>query len=1035
MPTTGFRAFLAPRLTPLKEHLLARIGAEPLPPREMEWLFVQSLGMRHWLTLQIADRFGCAGSLHLPFPRDLMTNAARWVKERTDGSERFSREALLWRVEHRLRVLDLDDPTFAPLTTFLSKADARMRAGLASRIADRLDDYQLFRPDLLTAWDERRLATDSPHEGWQAALWRDLTIGEVAYPARIADRVLTRLREAPRGTFDIPTRLTVFGVSSLPERFIEFLQALGRHSDVTLYAAVLPQRTSHPLVRAWGAQGAAMQALLTTHGAVIEHLDPIAAPTIPLTATVQCHSTHGTLRELEVIRDHLLEAFANDPTLSPDQVLVLVPDVEAWGPAVETVFSTEEPGAPRIPVHIADRPVGSDPAAEAFRRLLALQSGRFTHTELFGILQHPMVRGAAGLEEEELERLARRTHAANVRWGFDASALAALGLPAEDMPSWREGLDRLLMGIITGTSDRPILEVLPKVGETAGEPEALGLLARWVERIATLMVEWDTPRSLTAWGTQLAETAEWFLGAPDRLARSARARLIAQLRRIATDRPAGIEDPTMPIEFGVIRDWLERQLADEDGTKHFLSGKVTVAARKPMRSIPFRVIAVAGLDDATFPRRDQPIAFDLIAHAPREGDRSLREDDRQLFLDLAMAAEDHLILTWSGREAATNAERARSVVVDELLDHLAAQGMPRPVIQHPLQPFSRRYFSATAEDHALFTYSSAMAQGASAPRTQAYALAAAPLDPALLVDGGEEIALRDLLDCWENPAAFFCTRTLRLTLPAWEAPATDLERFALSPMERGRLRSRMVRQILQGTYDPRRAVQRFLADGELPPGALGRATFARIEAEVEAVRARIAGVSWSSTSILIHGAGWHLRGTLDGLTETDRIIPRAGRFSARHRIRAWVEHVVLCAAAQAGQPVPRNTLLIGVTSEEDEDGEKLPAAVQGSCAEVADAMALLDRWVSLLREARRYPLPFFQHAGAAWLDSVKKGTSVDHLEAARRKFEPGFKTVGDLDDPYVALCFPEEDPLAVHREAFERLATTLAPTFDLPSVK
>ena len=97
MPTTGFRAFLAPRLTPLKEHLLARIAAEPLPPREMEWLFVQSLGMRHWLTLQIADRFGCAGSLHLPFPRDLMTNAARWVKERTDGSERFSREALLWR--------------------------------------------------------------------------------------------------------------------------------------------------------------------------------------------------------------------------------------------------------------------------------------------------------------------------------------------------------------------------------------------------------------------------------------------------------------------------------------------------------------------------------------------------------------------------------------------------------------------------------------------------------------------------------------------------------------------------------------------------------------------------------------------------------------------------------------------------------------------------------------------------------------------------------------------------------------------------
>ncbi|MEY4608543.1 MAG: hypothetical protein RL625_760 [Gemmatimonadota bacterium] len=1034
MPTTGFRAFLAPRLTPLKEHLLARIGVEPLPPREFEWLFVQSLGMRHWLTLQIADRFGCAGSLQLPFPRDLMTNAARWVRERTEGSERFSREALLWRVEHRLRSLDLDDPTFAPLQTFLAQADARMRAGLASRIADRLDDYQLFRPEILATWDRGQLATDSPHEGWQAALWRDLAIGEVPYPARIADRVLTRLREAPHGTFDIPSRLTVFGVSSLPERFIAFLQALGRHSDVTLYAAVLPEDTEHPLVRAWGAQGAAMQELLTKHGAVIEHLESITTPSLPLTATVQCHSTHGTLRELEVIRDQLLDAFANDPTLTPNQVLVLVPDVEAWGPAVETVFATDEPGAPRIPVHIADRPVGSDPAAEAFRQLLALESGRFTHTELFGILQHPMVRTAAGLEEEELERLARRTHAANVRWGFDASALASLGLPAEDMPSWREGLDRLLMGIVAGQSDRPILEVLPTIGETAGEPEALGRLTRWVERIAALMVTWKAPQSLSAWGTQLTETAAWYLGGIDRVSRSARARLIAQLRRIATDRPAGLEDPSMPIDFGVIREWLERQLADEDSTKHFLSGKVTVAARKPMRSIPFRVIAVAGLDDATFPRRDQPLAFDLIAQAPRLGDRSLREDDRQLFLDLAMAAEDTLILTWSGYEAATNAERARSVVVDELLDHLATQGAPHRVIQHPLQPFSPRYFSDRAEDRALFTYAGAMAEGASAPRAEAYALARTPIDPALLPDASEEITLRDLLECWENPAAFFCKRTLRLTLPAWEAPATDLERFALSPMERGRLRALMVRQILQSTYDPRRAVQRFLADGDLPPGALGRATFIGLEAEVEAVRARVAGLALTATSIFIQGTGWHLRGTLDGITETDRIIPRAGRFSARHRIRAWVEHVVMCAAAQVGHAVPRSTLLIGVESEEGDDGGKAPTAVQGTCAEVADPMALLDTWVSTLREAQRRPLPFFQNAGAAWLDSAKKGKPVDHLDVARKKFEPAFKTVGDLDDPYVALCFPEEDPLAVHHEAFERLARTLAPTLELPSV-
>ena len=1034
MPPTGFRAFLAPRLTPLKEHLLDRVAAEPLPPREFEWLFVQSLGMRHWLTLQIADRLGCAGSLQLPFPRDLMTNAARWVRERTEGSDRFSREALLWRVEHRLRTLDLDDPTFAPLRTYLSAADARMRAGLASRIADRLDDYQLFRPDLLAAWDDGTLQTDSPHEGWQAALWRALAIGDAPYPARIADRVLTTLRDSARGAFEIPPRLTVFGVSSLPERFIEFLQALGRHSDVTLYAALLPETTDHPLVRAWGTQGAAMQQLLANHGATITHLESVAAPSIPLTARVQCHSTHGALREIEVIRDQLLDAFATDPTLTPDQVLVLVPDVEAWGPTVEMVLSAEEPGAPKIPIHIADRPIGSNPAAEAFQQLLALEHGRFAHSELFGLLQHPMVRAAAGLEEEELERLARRTHAANVRWGYDASALAALGLPADDMPSWRQGLDRLLMGIIAGRSDRPVLSVLPAIGDTAGEPEAVGLLTRWVEGIASLVASWKTPRSLDAWGAHLAETAERYLAGVDAVSRSARARFVAQLRRLATDRPAQIEDPEMPIEFGVIREWLERQLADEDGTKQFLSGKVTVAARKPMRSIPFRVIAVAGLDDATFPRRDQPIGFDLIAHAPRLGDRSLREDDRQLFLDLAMAAEATLILTWSGRDATTHSERARSVVVDELLDHLEQQKSELPVVQHPLHPFSRRYFSNQPGDEALFSYSRAMERGAHAARTGAYVLAPTEVSAASPPGPSEEIRLKDLTDLWENPAEFFCRQTLRLTLPEQDVAATDLERFALSPKDRGLLRHLLVQRVLTGSYDPGRELQRFLADGLLPPGALGRAIFKEIVAEVEPIRARVAGLALTSASVLIQGEGWHLRGTLDGLTSTDRIILRAGPYRAKHRIRAWVEHVVLLAAAQTGHQVPQSTLLIGKEKDEDGDGVTHHLATQASCPTVADPMALLDQWGGTLREARTRPLPFFQQAGAAWLDSMRKGKGTDPLAAARKQFTDGYNWSGDESDPYVALCFGEDDPLAAHRETFERLATALCPTFELPDL-
>jgi len=55
-------------------------------------------------------------------------------------------------------------------------------------------------------------------------------------------------------------------------------------------------------------------------------------------------------------------------------------------------------------------------------------------------------------------------------------------------------------------------------------------------------------------------------------------------------------------------------------------------------SIPFKVIAVLGLNDGEFPRQRQPLGFDLMTQAKaRLGDRSRRGDDRYLFLEAIYA--------------------------------------------------------------------------------------------------------------------------------------------------------------------------------------------------------------------------------------------------------------------------------------------------------------------------------------------------------------------------------------------------------------
>jgi exodeoxyribonuclease V gamma subunit len=190
-----------------------------------------------------------------------------------------------------------------------------------------------------------------------------------------------------------------------------------------------------------------------------------------------------------------------------------------------------------------------------------------------------------------------------------------------------------------------------------------------------------------------------------------------------------------------------------------------------MRSLPFRVIAVAGLDDGVFPRRERRAAFDLLEHERRPGDRDLRSDDRQLFLDLLLAAGARLILSYSGRAVSDNSPRAPSVVIDELLDHLdrrsAGSARASLVVRHPLQPFSPSYFAA-GRDPRLFTFShaQALAASATAQRAETEPPFVAPDGVLGLADASPlfELTLRDLADCWMNPSQFFCRRVLRFSL-------------------------------------------------------------------------------------------------------------------------------------------------------------------------------------------------------------------------------------------------------------------------------
>ncbi len=151
------------------------------------------------------------------------------------------------------------------------------------------------------------------------------------------------------------------------------------------------------------------------------------------------------------------------------------------------------------------------------------------------------------------------------------------------------------------------------------------------------------PRSLTAWADLLADLLENFF-APEGGEEQALQTVREELNRMRrAGETAGGAPPEL--DMAVIRDHLEQALGEEGRATSFISGAVTFCALKPMRTIPFRVIAVAGLDDGSFPSKERPPTFDLMAARPLPGDRSVRADQKQLFLETLAAASERLIIT------------------------------------------------------------------------------------------------------------------------------------------------------------------------------------------------------------------------------------------------------------------------------------------------------------------------------------------------------------------------------------------------------
>lgn len=1036
------------RLDQLAADLAASLARRPLPPGEREWIVVQSLSLRRWLQQRLAEAFGCAAGLELPFPNDLISQLEQHCGLNIPAEDPWHRDRLRWRIA---ALAEDADGELAPLRAYLDAGHDAARGGkrlqLADRLADLLDSYQLYRPEMLAAWEAgeswEQLGDNDGlrgHEAWQAALWRRLRQDIAVAPrsARLAELTEALRQDGPPDGWLRRLGLLVTGV--LPPRIVDLVEALAEHLPVTVWlVSPLPQpwgdlvsrreaarhgeeAVGHALVAslgrqardwfraigdrpAWadgwewigggGAEGDGVLARL--HGLMAETVDGPAVDLPGDDPSLRFHICHGERREVEIARDQILAAFSELPDLRPHEVMVLAPDLTRYAPLAEAVFAGGDP-AIRLPLRVADRSVGeSDPAAQALLALLHLARSRATLGEVADLLELPAVRTGAGLAPEQSGQARELLARAGLRWGRDdAHRGTLLGAPAEAHGTLAASLDRLLLGWAAGP-EAVHGAMIAVAAEGAPDHALLGAVLDWLQRCARHLDGLQAARSLTAWAESLRLLVEDLL-APDQQDLTAVQTAISALRSDGQ----GLDD--FAPGLAEVEAALTTALAVEARASDYVSGSITLAGLKPMRTIPARVVVLLGMGDAAWPRRFVAQPFDLLAAKPRPGDRQIREDDRQLFLEAILAARERLVITWPGRPASGDAahERPPSACLAELFDAVDAafvwegegagqRPSRRLTTVHPLQPFSAAYLDLGRA--ALPTFD---ATGVALARELLVPASARPAEPPFLTaplpaapDSAWSMDLDTVVRWWQDPAAAWCRSALGFAPGREREAVPDDEPLGLDNLERYQLIDDLVGGLLAGG-DAAAMLERRAADGRLPLGRLGDAERLDLAAESTALAQVLdAHRSLPPLSITLSGADWRVDGVLDpppagGIL---RAVHAGAGVTERCRLALAVRHLAWNAWQVARGEAPGAAELVA-------RNERIALPAHGP-----EAAQNFAEMVALTRSGAMAPLPFFPRT--AWAMHERGGADEELLEWFAQR-EPW---LGESASPAIALAW------------------------------
>jgi exodeoxyribonuclease V gamma subunit len=977
-------------LTDLSGQLAAALKLQSGNVFQKQYLVTQTDGMNNWLTIQLAASMGIHANTKFFKPNDLVNQLYFWMGGESDKV--LGADHLKWLIYNML-----DEPDFAGQFKIIAsyyQGDDVKRIALAGKVADLFDQYQVYRPEMVDEWNLAAI-DQVKKDDWQQYLWVKIKIktGAALTDKTSMIRYIIQQLNEPAQQQKIMARLPqlhIFGVSIITQLHIHLFNQLSKYCSVSFYLLNpaplvywLDDKTEKQMARMGQLQKSmgknpekiegAGNTLLISWGKVIQETfgllfenddflnvyndsgvtEPEASDSNTLLQKIQqdifynyeasarnkitsadlldesltINACYTPVREVEVLYNYLVHLVdQKKEQLSPRDIVVMVSDINAYAPYIKAVFNT---ATYRFPFTIADESFQSgDSLFTAIESVLSISEESFKAEEVMQLLDSHYIRERFNITDTSLLR--KVVNMANIRFGIEGSTEDDTALV-----SWNNGLQRILYGICMSGSDEYSVgneTIYPlDVAEGANALELIRF-GHFIGVLKWYVQDRSNKRNLSEWGQYIQQLADNLAFQPDTNETDEDYQRLLQYIENLNLLTATYNEA---VSYEVFKHSFLNIIAAETRSQSFAAGGITFCSLIPMRSIPFKVVALLGMDFDKFPRRETPLSFNLMEQKRKKGDRNVKENDKHLFLETVLSAQQYLYISYIGRSAKDNSIHPPSALVDELVDYVEsgsdkdANVRQKIIITQPLHGFSQQYFKKL---QGLYSY-----LGGDSLNDDMHSIAAAVTKEAKMFDW-EEIPVSALLSFFKNPFKWYYNKVLGIYYRDDDVLLPDTELFELDGLQRWKLKNDLL--LLEDTAVEAYRI-RALKTGNAPLKHMSEIVIAATLEEVAPVKEQLQKLvdneEEQEVLIEIKTGDSVIAGKLNAVYNDKILVISFSKNYYKYLLEAYIKYVLVTAQGLQFQ--------LNYLSAEENAVYKIPVNTLSQ----TEALAILSNWVKYFK--------------------------------------------------------------------------------------